>query len=119
MKKWFLFLVCASALVSCEKDIELHPDLQEPKLVVEAQIESTQSPYVILSNSLDYFSTIDAATLNNTYVHNAKVTITVGTKVYPLNRSFRSYAGRLLFLLLRRERVNLNGPCFRRVRKEI
>jgi hypothetical protein len=84
MRKWFLFLVCATALVSCEKDIELHPDLQEPKLVVDAQIESTQSPFVILSHSLDYFSTIDAATLNNTYVHNAKVTISVGTKVYPL-----------------------------------
>lgn len=84
MKTWIPFLCLAVLFASCEKDVELHTDKQEPKLVVEAQIESTQSPVVVLSNSLDYFSTVDAATLNNTYVHNAKVTITAGTKVYPL-----------------------------------
>lgn len=71
-------------LFACEKTIQLQPELQAPKLVVEAQIESGQAPYVVLSNSLNYFSTIDAATLNNTYVTGATITVTDGNRTVPL-----------------------------------
>ncbi len=80
MKKWGWLAVVLFAFVSCEKDIQLQPEIQAPKLVVEAQIEDGQAPYVILSSSLNYFSTIDAATLNGTYVRNAKVSISDGSR---------------------------------------
>lgn len=79
MKKWG-FLVSAFLLLACEKTVQLQPEAQAPKLVVEAQIETGQAPYVVLSTSLNYFSTIDAATLNNTYVNGAKITVNDGSR---------------------------------------
>lgn len=84
MKKW-LFAGIAAFLVSCEKDIDLHPDTQTPKVVVEAQIENGEVPVVVLTHSLDYFATVDTASLNGTYIHNAKVTITANNKTYTLS----------------------------------
>jgi hypothetical protein len=84
MKQWGLILGCVLVLMGCEKTIELEPEQQPSKLVVEGQIESGQAPIVVLSSSLNYFSTIDAATLNGSYVHNAKVIITSGNKTYTL-----------------------------------
>jgi hypothetical protein len=84
MKQGGLILVSVLVLMGCEKTIQLEPEQQPSKLVVEAQIESGQAPIVVLSNSLNYFSTIDAATLNGSYVHNAKVVITSGNKTYTL-----------------------------------
>jgi hypothetical protein len=84
MKKWRLILLCAAAWMGCEKTINIQPDQQTPKLVVEAQIENNLAPVVALSTSLNYFSTIDYVTLNNSYVHGAKVTITESGKNYAL-----------------------------------
>ncbi len=85
MKKWGLFLAVISVVWGCEKTIQIDTVQQTPKLVVEGQIESAQAPIVVLSNSLNYFSEIDAATLNGSYVHGAKVTINNGTNTYTLN----------------------------------
>ncbi|MES2003300.1 MAG: DUF4249 domain-containing protein [Bacteroidota bacterium] len=84
MKKWGVLLLVMMALIACEKTLTIEPTIQPSKLVVEAQIENAQAPVVILSNSLDYFSTIDAATLNGSYVHNAVVTVSDGSKTVPL-----------------------------------
>jgi hypothetical protein len=80
MKKWGFLLYLLPLLLACEKTVQLQPEVQPPKLVVEAQIESGQAPYVVLSNSLNYFSTIDAATLNNTYVNGARITVSDGNR---------------------------------------
>lgn len=80
MKKWGFLVSVFLLLLACEKTVQLQPEAQLPKLVVEAQIESGQAPYVVLSNSLNYFSTIDAATLNNTYVNGAKITLNDGNR---------------------------------------
>ncbi len=96
MKKWVLILLCFT-LLACEKTINIEPELQTPKLVVEGQIESGQSPVVVLSNSLNYFSTIDVATLNNSYVHGAKVSITEGNKNYALKEVVIPLSGGYFF----------------------
>ncbi|HEY1018110.1 MAG TPA: DUF4249 domain-containing protein [Sediminibacterium sp.] len=80
MKKWGFLGFALVLLLACEKTVQLQPEVQAPKLVVEAQIETGQAPYVVLSNSLNYFSTIDAATLNNTYVTGAKITVNDGNR---------------------------------------
>ncbi len=77
-------MVFFAGLVACEKDINITPPDLAPKLVVDAQIESGAQPIVILTTSLNYFSTIDTAELNNSFVRNAKVTLSDGTKTSQL-----------------------------------
>jgi hypothetical protein len=62
-------------LFSCEKGVTF--ELAEPvsKLVVEATIENDQSPVVILSKSLNYFSSISPDILANSFVRNAEIYI--------------------------------------------
>jgi hypothetical protein len=64
---------------SCERTIEFKLEQSEPKLVVEATIESGQYPVVVLSNSLNYFSSIDVSAVANSFVHGADVTVSNGT----------------------------------------
>lgn len=97
MKKWGFLLLLSVAFVSCEKTVQLQPEVQAPKLVTEAQIEDGQAPYVILSSSLNYFSTIDAATLNNTYVHGAKVTVGNGSRTVTLQEFSIPLSGGYVF----------------------
>lgn len=109
MKKWVAILLSFTFL-ACEKTINIQPDQQTAKLVVEGQIESGQSPVIILSNSLDYFSTIDVATLNNSYVHGAVVTITEGTKSYLLNEvSIPLSGGNFFYFYTTPQSANLIG----------
>lgn len=77
-----LFLIMA--LMSCEKTINIDTGVTSPKLVVEASIENDQTPTVILSNSFGYYSSIDSTVLQNSFVHNAIVTISDGTKTHQL-----------------------------------
>jgi hypothetical protein len=79
-----LLFIITTGIVACEKDISITPPDLAPKLVVDAQIESGAQPIVILSTSLNYFATIDTADLNKSFVRNAKVTLTDGTKTSQL-----------------------------------
>src|SRR4051812_45271789 len=79
----FLFLILA-IFSSCEKTIELKVKDQPQKLVVDASIENGQFPVVALSTSLNYFSTISAEELANSFVHDAVITISDGTKTSQL-----------------------------------
>ena len=97
MKKWGVFFLLIMGLTACEKTLNLQPDSQTPKLVVEAQIENGQPPIVALSKSLDYFSTIDVASLNNTYVHGATITVNDGVKTVPLQEVTVPLAGGYFF----------------------
>lgn len=85
MIKWIgIIIVSLVVLSSCEKAINFTPKSAEPRLVVEATIESDQPPVVILSNSLDYFSEISPEKLLNSFVRNAEITISNGTKTHQL-----------------------------------
>ena len=66
--------------VSCEKNIEIKLDPTESNLVVEATIENDQPPLVLLTSSLQYFSKIDSAALRNSFVRNASITVSDGSK---------------------------------------
>jgi len=71
-------------LVACEKDIKIEPAQNQPKMVVDAEIENGQTPIVVLSTSLNYFSTIDTASLFASFIKDAKVQINNGTKTVTL-----------------------------------
>ncbi len=82
----FPLLFCAHIFIlfffffsSCEKAIHINLKQASPQLVVEATIENDKNPVVVLSSSLDYFSEISPDILSQSFVHNAKVTISKGT----------------------------------------
>jgi hypothetical protein len=70
--------------MACEKDIQIEPTQNQAKMVVDAEIENGQAPIVVLSTSLNYFSTIDTATLFASFIKDAKVQINNGTKTVTL-----------------------------------
>lgn len=93
MKKWIYFFSLIVGFASCEKDINFQPDSQAPKLVVDAQIETGQQPIVVLTNSLNYFSQINASILANSFVHGAKIILTDGATTHQLKEYSYSISG--------------------------
>jgi hypothetical protein len=88
MKHWLLIISMGALFSSCEKAISFKLDNTQPSMVVEASIENGQAPVVILSSSYDYFSTISAEILAASFVHNAVITISNGTKTHQLKEYF-------------------------------
>lgn len=84
MRNWLFLLLLTLIFSACEKDISVHLPQQAPQLVVEGRIEDGTYPLVILTNSLGYFSRIDQATLQNSFVHHATVTVSDGSKTMKL-----------------------------------
>lgn len=83
MKQLFYFILLAG-LISCEQDIEFNLEESPSTLVVEASIETGKAPKVIISKSLSYYSTIDAAVLMASFVHDADVFISHGSRTHKL-----------------------------------
>lgn len=71
-------------LCSCEKDIDFDLKNSDDLLVVDANIENGQPPLVVLTKSLNFFSTIDPALLLNSFVRNADITISNGVLTHKL-----------------------------------
>jgi hypothetical protein len=78
----FIFLLLFFS--SCEKTIHPEVENQPPKLVVDASIENNKFPIVVLSNSLNYFSSITPEELANSFVHDAVVTVSDEAKTVQL-----------------------------------
>jgi hypothetical protein len=84
MKQWILFISLVFLFSSCEKAINFDLDPTTASLVVEATIENSQPPVVILSNSFEYFGNISPAILANSFVHNAVIKISNGATTHQL-----------------------------------
>lgn len=83
MKNW-LFIFCLVVFCSCEKDINFDLDDAANVLVVDARIENNEAPVVVLTTSLGYFGKITPSILANSFVHDAEVFISNGTKTHQL-----------------------------------
>ena len=103
-----LFLILVTLIFSaCEKDIAVKLPKQEPQLVVEGKFENGNYPEVVLTHSLSFFSKIDPAILLNTFVHNAQVTVSDGSKTMTLfEQSIDS--GNTTFFIYRPDRRLVN-----------
>jgi hypothetical protein len=98
MKKPIAFVLAVLLLVACEKTITFKLDESAPRLVVDASIESGQPPLVLLSNSLNYFSAISPAILLGSFVHDATITLSNGTKTQVLKEySYKTAANIEIF----------------------
>lgn len=83
-KSWLLFFLILIIGTGCEKVINFTLEETSPKLVVEAVIENNQPPRVVLSQSLNYFSTIDTQLLASAFIHDADVFVSNGSKTHKL-----------------------------------
>ena len=88
MKQLFVTALTILLLASCEKNISFNLNNADPVLVVDAQIESGRVPSVILTHSLDYFSTLSPQALAASFVHGATVVMGNGQK----SNRFKEYA---------------------------
>lgn len=74
----FVVLFFLIVLSGCEKDITVSLPESGQQIVVEGYIESGKHPYVILTKSVDFFSTVDSASLIKLIVDSALVTVSDG-----------------------------------------
>lgn len=84
MKYQDLLFFLVLFLFSCEKGVTFELTEAAPKLVVEATIENDQPPIVILSKSLNYFSSISPDILAKSFVRNAEIFISNGAFIHKL-----------------------------------
>lgn len=84
MKNWFIAFALVACCSSCEKDVNFTLNNAPNVLVVDANIENDKPPMVVLTKSLDFFSSINPAVLLNSFVHDATVTISNGVTTHQL-----------------------------------
>jgi hypothetical protein len=87
IKLFSLLWLSAFVLTSCEEEYIPDTVFVRPQLVVEGYIEQSSNalpPYVILTRSSPYFSTLDTAAINALFVHGAIVKVTDGTDTVQL-----------------------------------
>lgn len=80
----FLLLASFALLFGCERVIDLVPESLPPKIVVDGRIESGQAPVVFLNRSLAFFNTLTPEMLKSSFVRNAKVTVSTGSRITTL-----------------------------------
>ncbi len=93
MNKILYAVLLITLFAACEKDINFNLKDAATLLVVDASIENNQPPLVILSKSLNFYSTIDPALLFKSFVRNADVTISNGTLTHKLKEYGQPVAG--------------------------
>ncbi len=85
----FIFFI----LAGCEKTIQIQPEAQKPLLVVDGTLESGQTPNIVLSTSLNYFSSINFKILESSLVKDAKITLSDSSRTVPLKAYTISLGG--------------------------
>ncbi len=76
-------------MISCTKEIELEQESYERKIVVDGWIENGKSAQVFLTRSSPFLTEYDSASIRNTFLNYAKVTLKTGsgeTEVLTLSR---------------------------------
>ena len=84
IRKYPLPFCLMLVFISCEREINIVVQNQKPKLVVDGSIENNQPPVIVLSKSLNYFSTISQQELAASFVHDAIITLADGSKTIQL-----------------------------------
>jgi len=107
--KFFFVLISAILLCSCEKNINFKLKVVPDVLVVDANIENSQPPIVVLSKSFDYFSKITPEVLDTSFVHNAGVFISNGIQTQQLKEYSVNAAGGFFLYYYSIDTTNLNS----------
>ncbi len=86
VKKLLVAIGCITlaGLSACEKEVNFELGLSAEKVVVEGTIESGLPPYVFLSKSIGFFSSVDFSTLGDAFLHDAVITVSEGNRSFTL-----------------------------------
>jgi hypothetical protein len=76
---FFTSIFISIFLSSCKKNIALNPGNLTDSFVVNASIENNMPPMIILTKSINYFSSLNPQLPDSSFVHRAVVTISNGT----------------------------------------
>jgi hypothetical protein len=82
----YLFLLTLVMLVACEKEITVDLPRTEPRVVVEASIETGQPPFVILTRTQNYFDPTSIESIAGSFISEADVRVHDGVSEHPLER---------------------------------
>ncbi len=98
-------LLFSILLLSCEKEVNVNLTSGEPQLVVNGQIELGQPPFIVLTRSIGYFTKVDLQTLQNSFIHDAVIKVSDGSREvtlreYNFDSSSGGTAGRFYFYTL-------------------
>jgi len=102
-------LLLITGFTACEKSITITSPNLPAKLVVDAQIESGAQPIIVLSTSLNYFESIDTSDLNKSFVRNAKVTLSDGSRTSSLRLFEQVLPGGFRFVFYSNDPTNPAG----------
>lgn len=72
--------LAAVLLLSCEKEVHIDMSSGQPQLVVNGQIDIGSNPTVVLTHSFGYFAKVDFTTLQNSFIHDAVVEVSDGSR---------------------------------------
>src|SRR6478609_9065554 len=87
LRQTFLFfsvLISSCFFSSCEKVVHINLSNGNNLMVVNGQIETGLPPFVVLTHSIGYFSKVDLKTLEESFVHDAVVTVSDGSRKFRL-----------------------------------
>jgi hypothetical protein len=95
-----LAVLCCLTLMACEKVIDLVPESQDPKIVVDGSIETGQQPVVFVTKSLNFFKTLTPDVLSTIFARNARITVSDGNRSVTLREYAipSGIAGRFVFV---------------------
>jgi hypothetical protein len=79
MRVLFIFFLAVLA-TSCEKEVDIEPNSSPEVLVVDGSIENGSPAVVYLTRSFSYFSNLSAAAVGNSFVKDATVSLSDGTR---------------------------------------
>lgn len=79
-----LSVLSLALLFGCEEDVTIDLPAGEEQLVVEGHIEQGAPPVLVLTRSVPVFADASLETLEKSFVHDAKVTVTTGGQSYTL-----------------------------------
>jgi Domain of unknown function (DUF4249) len=83
--RWIVVIMgLIGVLSACQKEVHIDLSGTPPVVVVQGQIQTGQPPLVVLTQTLSFFSTIDLSTLQNSFVHNAVITVSDGSQTVTL-----------------------------------
>ncbi|HMG14177.1 MAG TPA: DUF4249 domain-containing protein [Saprospiraceae bacterium] len=80
--KYRIYIIISISFFLCSCEQEFVPEINNapPDIVVEGHIEAGDNalpPYIVLTRSTPFFNKIDSSTINNLFVHDAEVKVSV------------------------------------------
>ncbi len=107
-----LLITTTFMLSSCEREVSFNLGDAQDKIVVEGTIENGQFPIVRFSKSIGFFSKIDLKTFSESFLHDAVMTVSDGSKSVALKEYALTFDS-LSFFIYSIDTADVNALLFK------